>query len=261
MRISAYLCLSLALTFGQATWAPAQNIAPHLPTRQVAAPYRFQMMPTKMDRGSVSIEIGADSWVARGFDLKSLIAQMYDFDPRRIDFTNHDLADTRYDVTLTTPTDMDADALQELVVKALEKKLGLNILHESRMLDVYVLSAPQGPASSMHRHSVKDGQEADDSEQFDFQERHCTGTASSRGITAVGGTMQGLARQLEPDLDRLLIDETHLPGEYDFTVGGYSNEQTLFKVLHDELGLVVMPARRNVSIVVVGPAGSTQAGL
>ena len=73
--------------------------------------------------------------------------------------------------------------------------------------------------------------------------------------------MQGFARQLEPDLDRLLIDETHLPGGYDFTVGGYANEQSLFKVLHDELGLVVTPARRNVSMVVVGPAGNTQAGL
>jgi uncharacterized protein (TIGR03435 family) len=261
-RISAFARLSLVLAFGHAALAPAQHIPPQLPTRQVAAPYQFQMTPTKMAGGSASLEIEADRWIARGFDLKSLIAQIYDFDPRRVDFTNADLADTRYDITLTTSTEMETDALQALVVEALAKKLGLSIVHESRELDVYVLTAPGGPGAAMHQHVARNkSAELDDSEQFKFEERHCTGIASSRGITAHAGTMRDFGRELEPDLDRLLIDETHMTGGYDFNLAGYADQETLFKLLHDQLGLVVMPARRNVPMVVVGPAGNTQAGL
>lgn len=260
-RISASVRLSLVLAFGYAALAPAQNLPPPPTVRPVAAAYKLKLTPTTLPPGSVSMDIEPDSWTAHGFDLKSLIAQLYDFDPRRIDFADRSLAEIRYDVILTSPTEMDADALQQLVVEALEKKLGLNIVHQSRELDVYVLSAPQGPGAAMRRHSAKHAQDADDSEQFEFEERHCTGIASSKGITAVGGTMQGFVRELEPDLDRLLIDETHMQGGYDFTIDGYGNQETLFKLLKDELGLVVSPARRNVSVVVVREATSTQAGL
>jgi uncharacterized protein (TIGR03435 family) len=261
--------LSLTLAFGLATWAPAQNGPTHRPARQAvhaAVPYQLQLTPTKMPDGSVSIAIEGDSWIARGFDLKSLFAQIYDFDPRRIDFTDHGLADTRYDVTLTTPTEMDEDALQRLVAGALEKKLGLSITPESRAQDVYVLTAPGGPSAAMHPHTAPpDGKTAllpldagdgtDGTEQFSFEARHCTGKASSRGITASGGTMREFGRQLEPDLDRMLIDETHLTGAYDFSVAAYDDQETLFKVLHDQLGLVVTPARRNVDVLAVRAAG------
>jgi uncharacterized protein (TIGR03435 family) len=265
-------CLSLTLAFGLATLAPAQNGPPHPPARpaaQAAAPYQLQLEPTKMQDGSVSIAIEGDSWIARGFDLRSLFAQIYDFDPRRVDFTDHNLADTRYDITLTTPTEMDEDALQRLVVGALEKKLGMSIVPESRALDVYVLTAPGGPSAAMHPHTAPPAGETtlapldagDGTEQFTFEARHCTGKASSKGITASGGTMREFGRQLEQDLDRLLIDETHLTAGYDFTVAGYANQEALFKVLHDQLGLVVTPARRNVDVLVVRAAGGIQAGL
>ena len=257
-RTSASVRFSLALAFGLAAWATAQNMTPHLPNGQAAVAYQLKIVPTKMDQGNVSLEITPDSWIARGFDLKSLIAQIYDFDPRRIDFTDPGLADARYDVTLTTPTEMDPDVLQNLAVEAVTKKLGLSIVHESRALDVYVLTAPGGPGSAMHRHFAEAG--ADEPEQFKFEARHCAGIASGGGIAASGGTMREFTRQLEPDLDRLFIDETHLTGGYDFTVGGYANQETLFRLLHDQLDLVVVPARRIVAMVVVRTTGDTRAG-
>jgi uncharacterized protein (TIGR03435 family) len=208
-----------------------------------------------MPAGSVSLRIGGDSWVALGFDLKSLLAEIYEFDPRRIEFTDSKLADTRYDVNLTTSTEMGADDLQKLAVKALESKLGLSFAHESRAIDVYVLTAPSGTGAAMRPHVGGDG-----TEQFDFEARHCAGIASGGGIKASNGSMQEFSRQLEPDLDRLLIDETHIAGGFDFSVGAYASQESLFKLLHDQLGLVVVPARRNVSMVVVRPAVSPQAG-
>jgi uncharacterized protein (TIGR03435 family) len=222
-----------------------------------------------------SVEVGADSWIARGYDLKSLIAQIYDIDARRIDFPGES-ANAKYDVTLTASQEVDADAMQRLLEDALEKKFKLSIKPESRSLDVYVLTAPSGPGVAMHRHATAQhssgkaalmalelgggpAQETEDEEQITIMQRNCAGVPSGGGITATAGTMPDLGRTLEQDLDRLLIDETHLTGSYDFKVGSYDNKESLFKLLHEQLGLVITPAQRNVTMLTVrsGAAGQS----
>ena len=196
-----------------------------------------------------SIEVGANSWVARGFDLTSLIAQIDDVDPRRIDFPGDKSAGARYDVTLTSTQEVDGDAMRRLVEDALEKKFGLSITHESRSVAVYVLTAPNGPGAALHRHAGaqdspghKEGltsrgsgdrptQETGDEEQITIMERNCSGVVSGGGIIATAGTLPDLGRTLEQDLDRPLVGETHLTGSYDFKVGSYDNKESLFKKL------------------------------
>jgi uncharacterized protein (TIGR03435 family) len=223
-----------------------------------------------MKSGSSSIEAGADSWVARGFDLKALIAQVYGMDARRIDLPAGQDADARYDITLTTRGEVDPDAMQRLLEDALEKKFKLSVTEESRPLEVYVLTAPNGPGAALHRHAgaqdsvegssllkVGDGsmQEGDE-EQITIMERNCSGVPSGGGIVATAGTLPDLGKTLEQDLDRLLVDETHLAGSFDFKVGSYDNKESLFKLLREQLGLVVTPAKRNVIVLEVRPVGA-----
>src|ERR1700743_2218964 len=132
--ISAILSLSLA--FGIATTATAQRKSVHRPTRleQGIASNLVHITQTTMKPGSTSIEVGSDRWNARGFDLKTLISQIYNVDARRIDFPNNGLADARYDVTLALPEDVDADMMQLVLQAALEKKFGLAINEESRTM-------------------------------------------------------------------------------------------------------------------------------
>jgi uncharacterized protein (TIGR03435 family) len=220
-----------------------------------------------MRTGSTSIEIGSDHWSARGYDLKSLIAQIYDVDARRIDFAGNSSADARYDVTLALPRDIDEDAMQHMLEDALQKKFGLAITPESRAMDVYVLTAPNGPGVALHPHATTArtggmatqmaqdaaGSEKDDAGQITYVGKVCSGT-SSGGISASAGTIEDFRRTLEPDLDRLLVDETHLTGSYDFKIGSYANKDELFKLMHDQLGLVVTPTQRNMAILTVRPA-------
>ena len=271
-RISASHCLVLA--FVLAASAMAQTNASHLPLAPPVRPdaskvsYEVHIVPTTMKGGSSSIEVGADSWIARGFDLKSLISQIYDIDARRVDLPAEENAGARYDVTLTSARDVDADAMQRLLEDALEKKFGLSITPESRPLEVYVLTAPNGPGAALHRHAGSGGkataspqsgdgsvQEIGEEEQIQIMERNCAGVPSGGGIVATAGRLPDLGRTLELDLDRPLVDETHLTGSYDFKVGSYDNKESLFKLLREQLGLVVTPAERSLKVLAVRRTG------
>jgi uncharacterized protein (TIGR03435 family) len=272
-RISA--SLSLVLACGLAAAACAQSGPSHRADSgsNSKLQYEVHIVPTTMKGSGSSIEVGADSWVARGFDLRSLIAQIYEIDPRRVDLPADASADARYDVRLTSPREVGADAMQRLLEDALEKRFGVRITPESRALEVYVLTAPNGPGAALHRHVGSQGslsgkaaaafvdsgdgsaQASGVEEQITIMERNCSGVPSGGGIVATAGRLPDLGRTLEQDLDRPLVDETHLTGSYDFKVGSYDNKESLFKLLREQLGVVVTPGQRSVTVLSVRPTG------
>src|ERR1019366_9370441 len=156
-----------------------------------------------------------------------------------------------------------------VLADGLQQKFGLKIAPESRTIDVYVMSAPDGPKAELHTHifpnrshagvaavSQDPSGGAEQGEgQITFTGKECSGIASG-GISVSAGTMADFRRTLEPDLDRVLIDETKLAGSYDFKIGNYANRDELFKLLHDQLGLVVTPSQRKVTVLTVRPAKS-----
>src|ERR1700761_475605 len=85
------LYLGMALAAGLAAPAAAQSTAVRQPvTRLVSAAEsrpadRVHIAPTAMAANSASLEKGSDRWSARGYDLKSLIAEIYDLDARQVD--------------------------------------------------------------------------------------------------------------------------------------------------------------------------------
>jgi len=265
--ITASLCLCLISGVGGFTIA--QTGSSHGPIRgmvrvdQTNLPYEANIEPTSLKAGSTSIATGADSWDARGYDLRTLIGQIFDMDSRRVELADERLANARYDLTLSLPAGVDQETMQRVLVDALKRKFGLTIAPETRPMNVYVLSAPNWPTAELHRHifpgrvaSVVGDDAADDEGRITFMGQECSGVSSSGGISVVASSIADFRRTLEPDLDRVLLDETNLQGSYDFKIGNYSNAQQLFKLLHDELGLVVTPAQRKVTVLTVRPAES-----
>jgi uncharacterized protein (TIGR03435 family) len=261
--------LSIGMIVGIAPGVTAQSGSSKRAVRadHSRLPNEVHITPTTLKAGSTSIETGGDHWSARGYDLKTLIAQIYDVDVRRIDFGNDGEADARYDVTLDLPQDVDPDAMQHILQEALGRKFHLSIKAEDRAMDVYVLSAPNGVGVALRRHSLtaeaaglkslvsQDSGDAgnDGMGQITFFGKDCAGVGSG-GISVSGGTMSDFRRTLEADLDRILVDETHLAGSYDFKIASFGNQDALFKLLHDQLGLVVTPAQRNVRVLTVRSA-------
>jgi uncharacterized protein (TIGR03435 family) len=263
-------CLSLILASGFAAGAIAQNNS-HPPVRRAAhadhssLPYEVRIAASKLKAGSTSISIGSDSWSASGYDLRSLIAEIYNIDARRIELPAGVVADARYDVSLDLPVDVSAETMQQVLGDAIQKKFGVTIRPENRPMEVYVLTTPYGPGAAMHRHTfaapsglkslVAQGDGMDDMQRITYTGKDCSGV-SSGGIQVSGGTISEFRRTLEPDLDRVLLDETSLRGSYDFQIGNYSNQQELFKLLREQLGLVVTAAERNVPVLTVRSAAS-----
>ena len=221
---------------------------------------------TAMDADSSSIQIGADQWSVRGLDLKTLIAEVYDVDARLVDLPATVDTTARYDVSLLWPNDSNPEQVQQLLRKAIEKNFHLAIASESRSMDVYLLTAPNGPGPAIHPHSAAPQSNrlyrqaslanyAEDKaqQQITFTGKLCSGAASA-GILATKASLAEFARSLDPDLDRVLLDDTKLTGSFDFRVGTYRSQQELFQRLRDQLGLVIVPAQRQMPVLTVRPS-------
>ena len=258
-------------------FATAQTGAKFQPVRgairidSVSVPFEVRIEATQEADGSSSIETGADHWEARGYDLKSLIAEIFAMDARLVDVPQQVAASGRYDVSISAPTELDEDSVQRILVKALAQRFGVNIQPEARTMDVYVLSAPEGPASGMKPHAfgrsglkklASAGEEDSDqaSGRITYMGKDCSGV-NAGGITVEGGTMADFRRTLEPELDRVMVDETKLHGSYDFRIGLYANQTQLFELMRVGLGLVVKPEQRSVTVLAVRPAETQPAGV
>ncbi len=255
-RASLNACFSFALAAALALGANAQTHSMHIASRhsatieQPASTPEAHISLTTLPPGGTSFEIDGDRWSARGYSLKMLISQIYNVEAKRVDIADNFDSDTRYDVTLALPRDADEAAMQQLLGAALQKKFNITIATETRAMQVYVMSAPAGPGSQLHRH----GNAPDDAGQITYSGRDCPGI-SSHGIEASATTISDFGHALEQDLDAVLIDETKLSGSYDFKLSNYSNTNQLLTLLHDQLGLLVRPLQRNVTVLKVLPQG------
>ncbi len=266
---AALLC---GLTAGAiAQTAPAFHLVKRVTRPGQANPTSLvHIVPTTMQAGSTSFQTGSDTWIARGFDVKTLISQIYDVDIRRVDLNQGgDTSDTnaRYDLSVSLPSEISQEDMQRLLTDAIQKKFSVDIRSEVRSMSVYVMSAPNGPGSGLHPHAqphaggmaklmsleLKSGG-SDDEGQITYVGQECSGVASG-GINASAETISDFSRTLEPNLDRVLIDETNLNGTYDFQIGRYASKDELFKQMQDQLGLVIQPLERKVSVVKVRAHG------
>ena len=104
-----------------------------------------------------------------------------------------------YDFALELPP--QGGRATEVLQAAVEKQFGISITRENRLMDVYVLTAPNGAGKLAP---------SAPSESHTSQVRNGT-------LTAHAMSMPMLAQFLESPLvlNRPVLDETHLTGEYD----------------------------------------------
>jgi uncharacterized protein (TIGR03435 family) len=256
----------MALAGGLAASAAAQTAAARQPVSGLVGAAegrladRVHISPTAMRDNAIALEKGPNTWSARGYELKALIAEIYDIDVRQVDLGDSS-GDTnaRYDLTVTLPKEISPEEMQRLLVSAVQQKFGLDIKPEVRSMYVYAVMAPNGPGSGLRQHAAARGEGAEDEGEIKFAGRGCSGVAAE-AVSVTGKTIADFTRTLEPDLDRLLIDETKLPGTYDFEIGKYTGQDDLFRLLREQLGLVVKPVERKVTVLRVRPHGEFSLG-
>ena len=259
-----------ASLIGAPRLAPAMTSHGHI---SPASAHDVRITPTALPEGSTAIDIGPDLWSVQGFDLRGLLAQVYGIDPARIELTvpASELETSRFDVSVPLTGNETDSAIRHILVSAIQSRFHLTAALETRSVEAYVLTAPQGagfgllPSNSSSAHAspvsfepANDfalspvGESSPLAETITVAGRLCPGN-SSAGITARSATLRTLALTLEDQLDHPLVDETHLRAIYDFQIPEYRTREQLFALLHDKLGLEVTLAPRDLDILAIRP--------
>jgi uncharacterized protein (TIGR03435 family) len=202
---------------------------------------------------------GPDWWVQRGFDLKAVIAKVYEKDPSRIVLPEEFQNEERYDFVLVPPHEMDPPAMRHLLQQAIEQHFHVSADVESRPVDVYLMTALEGktPPAKTGDATMGGGSIGWSSQEFAVpmplggrlptpevvrEALSKLKLAGMSDISAENTDMANFCRALEDGLGRPIIDETKLDGTYDLVVhGSVRSTEEFLGMLRDQLGLVLTP--------------------
>lgn len=235
--------------------------APTITGRISHLPIRVHVAPAKDELGGGNFS-GMDFWSLQGYTVKRLLAEMLDVNPIRIELPASVDAKARYEFSIVLPKDEDKEFKSKVMLQGVEDYFHLAALRESRLRDVYVLTAsdPKLPASAR---DPLEGGAFDSSVGYidiaslnDFAEEKPHAIEAITDVSMGGATVDEFCKMLEGSLDRPLVNETKLDGRFDFGVPDRElSRQELPKFdfverLRNQLGLVIARAQRNVETVV-----------
>ena len=225
--------------------------------------YTVHIAPTKREQEEgTSQSSGFDHWTALGFELKAVLAEVYGMEVSRLEFLGGFDAEARYDFRVLLPEEEGRETIDNLVQQAIERHFNVTIKREIRSRDAYILTAPNGLGPSLQAARFQGGGSMGMSSS-PIPWHSPDGTPPSRedlrrarvsisNISGSGMTIARLCSAIENQLDRPVIDETGLLGEYDFGVQSAGNRDAeFFRALQDQLGLVVTRQNRDVTMLVV----------
>ena len=163
-------------------------------------------------------------------------------------FTNSPLPDGRFEFMIKTPS-KKPHVVHDLLRQAIENAFGLVVRHETKVVDLLVLTAGTGAAEHLSPTAV-------------------TGRSSS---SSGGGSLRGvnlgidsLSASLEGFLGRPVVNETQLTNRYDFQLlwdeegPADAKSERISAAVREQLGLVLTPSQRPLEVVIVEAAGGEQ---
>ena len=211
---------------------------------------------------------GPDFWNLQGFELMPAISTITEINPIRIDLPAPLDATTRYDFALVLPTAESQENMRSLFLEGIERQFHVAASHETRLKEVYVLTAsektPQpskgfDPMAFFERGAceVVRGSEPD----RDHSKPMAIGNVGGIGFR---GTVDKFSRLLEGGpsggLDRPVVNETGLEGEFIFSVSEPTSPppcdrpaNDFVERLRNQLGLIVTIAQREIDTLVFTP--------
>ena len=199
----------------------------------------------------------------QGFDLKDVLARLYDTNPVRILLPAPLDDGKRYDFAIVLPVPESRESIHSRIVRGIEDHFGVATARERRMTDVYVATAPgRKPPVGRALPREDDGFSMSAGVTTLIAEIAGSGDPLAElprpvGIGGIGGisvdgSAEDFCRTLERELDRPVVNETKLKGEFSFRVDaspGATND--FLDRLREESGIVITPAQREVEAIVL----------
>jgi uncharacterized protein (TIGR03435 family) len=204
---------------------------------------------------------GDDYFSLKGYDLKTAIRELYGVNPIRLDLPAALDDGKRYDFALVLPQPESHEQMRDRLREGLQDYFHVTVTSQERLLDVYVVTAPnrKPPALPVRTHnggylrgsSIKFLAPGGLDEMLDGPK-----PVSIEGIAGVAmeGTAEEFCHLLEGQLNRPVVNETNLQGEFMFSADrseGSGND--FLERLRDQSGIVITPAQRTVKILTFEP--------
>ena len=194
-------------------------------------------------------------WSLHGLTLRALLSKLYDIREDRIEVPSSLDRDNRYDVALWLPSG-GTDSRDRLLREGVLQHFAIDVQLEDRTVEVYVLSAPDGPGKLPAPRQWSDDAGGLSTVSVTSTSRDAEPASPERSVlTGIDGsefTMDALAQTLEQHFQRPVVNETGLKGAYSFnleTEAGTTSE--FLATLKQKLGLALTPARRAITTLVV----------
>lgn len=225
--------------------------------------YIFHVLPSQV--AGTGEYGGMDFWSLQGFDVKGVAVVLYDINRIRIELPASFRDDERYDYSMVLPTEEGREQLNTLFRQGIEDHFHIVASRENRLMDVYVVTAEnRQPPPAKARNSSSGGDIRSGFMEFespDLSDALKEGVGSSKAVDlnavrgiGLDGTMDEFCHWLERQIDRPVVNETHLQGNFHFDVRSNPNAQNDFlDRLRDQSGLVITPAQRDVEMLVFKP--------
>jgi uncharacterized protein (TIGR03435 family) len=210
------------------------------------------------DRGNFS---GDDFRALRGYTLKDAIAYLYNVNPIRVSLPASLDDGTHFDFALILPGREDREKMNDRFKQGLQDHFHLTAGRENRLVNVYVVTAVANhkpPALQPRLHEGMGGYSKSSVVGFETvggldEALEGMKPLSINAIRSVSidGSADEFCHMLEAQLDRPVVNETNLEGEFAFRVESTKGAANDFlKHLRDQLGLVITPAQRNIEALV-----------
>ena len=221
---------------------------------QVPAPTEFEVAsirPNNLNDRIVTIEVGPGGrFAARGYTLQLLIQRAYGVMGWNITGVPGWLATDRYDVSAKAAVkgDLTEHQLRPMLQALLADRFKLKLHQVSKEMSGFALVVARGGPKIK---ASADGEEHSD-----------TFRLNNAGLTGQGVPMRDFARYVGGKLGLVVVDQTGLPGNYDFKVdwtvepdaGGDLREAlrtATFAALQDKLGLKIVAQKITVQMLVI----------
>jgi uncharacterized protein (TIGR03435 family) len=200
---------------------------------------------------------------ADGFTLKELIAWAYRDDVRRVEMPVELDTRERYDARLDLPAPYSWPALDRLVQEGINTHFDIEVTHETKSIDVFILTASDGPCPGRRRQEELDGGKTtyagfstvdfSTSEALPFSGLEWRDRLHSIGpIILTATTIADFAHWLEEFVGHPIVDETGLAGPYDIEVQGeLQGLEELRHALIEQLALVLTRTQRDLPVLAV----------
>lgn len=208
---------------------------------------------------------GDDFRALDGYTVKAAIEDFYDEPASRLVLPASLDIGKRYDFAMVLPAAAGGqDKVKARAQAGFEEYFHVTAQHQERIVDVYVVTAVPGrkpppiPASDRNRMGgfTSVGAETDVEESEDSAaEANVFKPANLRSMHSISmqGTAAEFCKALEGMLDRPVVNETNLEGEFDLTAQAAKGGPNFVEAVRDRLGLAIAPERRSVDVLVFTP--------